>query len=319
MAAGGYTRNRFDRLAKHIGQEALRGCGVTVVQEEIAAETQYADLSHEPDPARGAERQRLGLLGRLTSAPCLLEIYSSAPSGEELRGCLSKHLASWQQRARAHRKRSEAKAAAAAAVGAAAAATGERFVDSWLWVIAAGAPRSVLAELRCEAAAWPDWPRGVYTFGGEVLRAGIVVASELPREDRTTLLVRLLAAGPLLPQAVREVAALAPAAYERVVAEPALLSFQHAIGQGPSRPLEDDEQEFIMAMIKSWEEGRAEARAQGRVEAQAQAVLSVLRARKIDVPEAVRARILAQRDRELLERWLLKASVASSLDEVIDR
>ncbi len=56
--------NRFDRLAKHIGEKALRASGTTIIQEEIAAETQYADLSHVPDPARAAERQRLGLLGR---------------------------------------------------------------------------------------------------------------------------------------------------------------------------------------------------------------------------------------------------------------
>jgi hypothetical protein len=55
MAKSEHTRNRFDRLAKHIAQEALRACGVTVVQAEIVAETQYADLCHVPDPARVAE------------------------------------------------------------------------------------------------------------------------------------------------------------------------------------------------------------------------------------------------------------------------
>jgi len=311
MAKSGYTHNRFDRLAKHIGQAALRACGVTVVQEEIVAETQYADLSHEPDPARAAERQRLGLLGQLAAAPCLIEVYSQAPSAEELRACLTKHLVSWQHRAREHRKRSEpARHQRAAPV--------ERFVDSMLWIIAAGAPRGVLAELRCEAAPSPDWPPGVYTFGGQVLRAGLVVASELPREDRTTLLVRLMAAGPLLPQAVREVAALAPDAYERVVAEPALLSFQRLIGQDQNKPLTDDEQEFIMAMIKSWEEGKAEARAEARIEQGASSVLTVLRARGIEVPEAARARILAQTDLQLLERWLVRAIAASSIGEVID-
>jgi hypothetical protein len=307
MTTHGQVRNRFDRLAKQIAQEALRACGVTVVQAEIVAETQYADLSHVPDPARVAERQRLGLLGRLTAAPCLIEVYSHAPSAEELRACLTKHLVSWQHRAREHRKRSEPAMQQQAAPA-------ERFVDSSLWIIAAGAPRSVLAELGWKAAPTPEWPPGIYSFGGQMLRAGIVVASELPREDSTTLLVRLMAAGPLLPQAVQEVAMLEPDAYERVVAEPALLSFQRLIGQDRSQPLDEDEQEFIMAMIKSWEEGRAEARAETKV----QAVLSVLRARGVEVPEAARARILAQTDLELLERWLVRASVTSSVGEVID-
>jgi hypothetical protein len=81
-------RNRFDYLAKQIGQEALRPSGTTVAHDEINAETQYADLRHEPDPACQAERNRIGLLGRLASEPCLIEVYSHAPDAEEFRACL---------------------------------------------------------------------------------------------------------------------------------------------------------------------------------------------------------------------------------------
>jgi hypothetical protein len=101
---------------------------------------------------------------------------------------------------------------------------------------------------------------------------------------------------------------------EEISAEPALLSFQRLVGQRTGRDLDDDEQEFIMAMIKSWEEGRAEARAEARCEA----VLTVLGARGIAVPDAARTHILAQKDLALLERWLIRASVASSVGEVID-
>ena len=69
-----------------------------------------------------------------------------------------------------------------------------------------------------------------------------------------------------------------------------------------------------MAMLKSWEEGKAEA----RTETQANAVLTVLRVRGIAVPDAARERILAQKDLEQLNRWLEKAAVASSVAEVID-
>ncbi len=87
-------RNRFDQLGKQIGQEALSPFGATAAHDEINPETQYADLRHEPDPARQAERDRIGLLGRLANIPCLIEIYSEAPDAEEFRACLSKHLAS---------------------------------------------------------------------------------------------------------------------------------------------------------------------------------------------------------------------------------
>jgi len=293
-------RNHFDHLSKQIGRGALGPSGATAVNDVINPETQYAVLRHEPDPAQQAERDRLGLLGRLASVSCLIEVYSQAPSAEDFRACLSKHLASWQQRVRKaradHKKRSEPPSP-------------EDPAAPFLWIIAAGAPTTILTKLKFEPAL--GWPAGVYLFGEDILRVGIVVASELPR-DTTTLLVRLMAAGPLLAPAVKEVAALAPDAYERAVAEPVLLELQHMLGQDSSQ--DPDEQEFIMAMLKSWEEGKAEA----RTETQANAVLTVLRVRGITVPDAAREHILAQKDLEQLNRWLEKAAVVSSVGEVID-
>jgi hypothetical protein len=295
-------RNRFDHIAKEVGEEALRASGTTLVNEEINSATQYADLSHAPDPARRAERDRLGLLGRLAAEPCLIEVYSEAPGPADFRACLAKHLAAWQARARDHRRWTDSQQPP------------ETFVDSFLWIIAAGAPRSILTKLKFEAAPAPDWPKGVYCFGADVLRVGIVVASELPSGDTTTLLVRIMAAGPLLAQAVKEVAALPADAYERVIVEPALLSFQQSLGQVPSQNRDQDEEAFIMAMIKSWEEGKAEA----RTETRAHDVLTVFRVRGLAVTDPDRERILAQKDLAQLERWLERAIVASSVAEVID-
>ena len=65
-------------------------------------------------------------------------------------------------------------------------------------------------------------------------------------------------------------------------------------------------------------EGRDEGRVEGRVETRAGDVLTVLRVRGIAVPDAVRERVLGQKDPEKLERWLEKAIVAASLAEVLD-
>jgi hypothetical protein len=147
---------------------------------------------------------------------------------------------------------------------------------------------------------------------------GIIVASELPR-DRSTLLVRLMAAGPLLPHAIEDLLALPRDAHERAVAEQILLELQHTLRKQPRRT--PKEQEFIVAMHKSWEDARTEARAEGRAEGRAEAraddVLTVLRVRGIAVSEAARKRILTQKDLQLLERWHKKAIVATSLREVI--
>ncbi|HSK75224.1 MAG TPA: hypothetical protein VLQ45_02105 [Thermoanaerobaculia bacterium] len=65
-------------------------------------------------------------------------------------------------------------------------------------------------------------------------------------------------------------------------------------------------------------EGLAEGRVEGRAEEAARALLTVLRARGLAVPDTVRERILAQKDPERLERWLEKAAVANSVAAVLD-
>jgi hypothetical protein len=121
-----------------------------------------------------------------------------------------------------------------------------------------------------------------------------------------------MAAGRLLAQAVKEVAALPVDAYERAVAEPVLLAFQHMLGQDPSRTPE--EQEFIVDLLKGWDNARTEGRTEGNVNA----VLTVLRVRGITVSDAARERILAQKDLPCLDRWLERAITATSITEVLD-
>src|ERR1700722_7395993 len=89
--------NPFDQLAKKVGKEALDASGYTIVQYEISREAQHADLRHDPDPARTAERARLALLGRIAEVLCLIEIFGHAPDGAEVRGCMSKHFAHWEE------------------------------------------------------------------------------------------------------------------------------------------------------------------------------------------------------------------------------
>ena len=80
-----------------------------------------------------------------------------------------------------------------------------------------------------------------------------------------------------------------------------MLQLRNVLGHKPRRP--PKEQEFIVAMLKGWEDARAEGRTEAQAEAQAKAVLTALRVRGIAVPEAARKRILAQKDLQRLERW----------------
>lgn len=184
------------------------------------------------------------------------------------------------------------------------------------WIVAPSISVPILRKLRAEAAA--SFPPGVYLVGGDVLHVGIVVASELPRE-RSTLLVRLMAAGPGLAGAVRELAALPPDAHERTVAEGVLLRLHSRLFRKPDRSPE--EEEIIVTILSTWKEarelGRDEGRGEGRAEGAAHALLTFLRGRGISVPDAARDRILAERDPARLERWIVRASTATSLADVL--
>lgn len=120
-----------------------------------------------------------------------------------------------------------------------------------------------------------------------------------------------MAAGPLLPQAVEDLAGLPRNAHERAVADQILLNLQHALGSKASRTPE--EQEFITTMFKTWDDARDES----RIETRAADLLTVLRVRGLAVSAAARKRILAQKDPERLKRWLEKAVVAASVAEVL--
>lgn len=203
------------------------------------------------------------------------------------------------------------------------------FVEPVLWLLVAAVSAPMLREL--EAAAAAGWPEGVYAFGGDVLRVRIVVASELPRE-RSTLLVRLMVAGPLLSDALADLAALPEDAHERTVAEEPLVELQQRFEKKRRRTRE--EEDFVMSMQGTWkearklgrdegrtegrDEGRTEGRTEGRAEEAARAVLTALRVRGLAVPDATRERILAEKDPARLERWLERAILAASAAEVID-
>jgi hypothetical protein len=295
-------RNRFDQLAKQIGREALSPCGVTVVNDEIAPDAQHADLRHQPDPARDAERARIGLLGKLATSPCLIEAFAHAPDPREVRACLSKHLAFW----RSEERRSFA-------IGS----------EPFLWILAAGRPVAALAGLG--AARARGWPRGVY-LGPSILRVGVVVASELPR-TRETLLARLMAGGRLLPSAIEELAALPDDAHECRVASRPLLDFRDAVAQELRKTVAD--REVLVIMEDAFKELRARARDQGRKEGLEEgleqgelaglrrALFRVLGRRKLTPTRSEAALIEACVDARRLERWLDRAQTVDTVAKAL--
>lgn len=120
---------------------------------------------------------------------------------------------------------------------------------------------------------------------------------------------------------MRSGAALPDDAWEKSVAKPLLVHFR--LGTDEPIDKEDDMSAEIRASFEEYEQKlRAEARTEGlnegRAEEAARAVLTALRVRGIAVPDVARERILAEKDPEVLERWLERAIVAASLAEVLD-
>jgi hypothetical protein len=305
--------NASDQLHKNILRVALSCASTTTETEvEVLAASQKVDVYTVPDPARAAERKKMGLLGELTVEPSLIEPFSGTPGLRPIRRVICKQLTWHHELERRVQVEAAAQAAARAAGENEPAAEAPQVIPfPWLLVISQGRPATVLEVYGCKQIR-----DGVYE-AVPGLRMRIVVLAELPR-TRETLLLRLLGSGRVLKDALADLWALPADAWEKSIATPLLVEFR--LGQVEQATNEEDAVGAAIWMgVEEYEQKlRAEGRGEGRTETRAGDVLTVLRARGIAVPDAVRERILAQKDPEQLERWLAKAAVVASIAEVID-
>ncbi len=82
--------NRSDQFGKSILRDALSRASTAETEVEVLAATQRIDVYSVPDPARDAERARMGLLGDLSAEPSLFEPFRNTPTLRELRRCVNK-------------------------------------------------------------------------------------------------------------------------------------------------------------------------------------------------------------------------------------
>ncbi|WP_437761256.1 hypothetical protein WMF27_05755 [Sorangium sp. So ce281] len=82
--------NRSDQFAKSLLRDGLSLASTAQTEVEVLAATQKIDVFSMPDPAREAERARMGLLGELSAEPSLFEPCSRSCPGRARRcscGC----------------------------------------------------------------------------------------------------------------------------------------------------------------------------------------------------------------------------------------
>lgn len=239
------TRTRFDRLAKHVVEGAL-GSSCTVKTElEVAAEAQSIDVYAEPDPARSEERMRAGLLGRMAEGVCLIEAFHQPPRAEHVHECVLKQHAVHAQRRRDARRAGRAKLPTLPT----------------LWLVSAGDPVGVRRDF--ELRPLRGWPKGCFR-GARASGVRLIVVSMLPNEP-STLLIRLMGAGPTLRAALAELAALPLTSWERGAAGPWIESL-HFVSLEPGASAATKDEEDTMDAVRMWKESQHKAREEGRVE-----------------------------------------------------
>ncbi len=77
------SRAPFDQFGKQLIEELLSPFGQIQLNREVLGEPRFIDLWFSPSRAPTLGISQLGLLGRLTTRPCLIELFRNPPSPVE--------------------------------------------------------------------------------------------------------------------------------------------------------------------------------------------------------------------------------------------
>jgi hypothetical protein len=184
---------------------------------------------------------------------------------------------------------------------------------------------------RADVAAWAAEPFDMgpgCRFAPQVLGPGMVpVVSDATRaaEQPELAVLSAMAHGSSLPPGRAATLALAAiASLSGVEHDRAMLYYDliESSLSGAARKalfaMDLSKYEFQSEIVRRFiAEGRSEGRSEGRAEGRAEAIVQVLQARGLAIPEDVRERILACRDPATLDRWIARAALVPSATEVV--
>ena len=293
-------RALHDFLAKYLLEEALDL--LTSVEREkpiSATDEQRADLYFEPRPDRPPEHAvpHVGVVWRMSLRRGLVEAFSVSPSLAEVRGCVRKQL-------NLHHGLS-------LRLG--------RVAVPDLWLLCAGRPDGAMEKLGLQAAA--GWPRGFYGADG-LSPLWVVALTELPETPETRLL-RLCGTLEMRRAAVAEIDALPPEDPSRQPLLSMLFVVRYLLREDPELNTKEPDamtrarQEFENFQQEAYRQGMSQGMSQGKAQGKAEGVLAVLGAKGIAVSDALRERIRACTDLDTLQRWLVRAATATTVEDVV--
>jgi len=244
------TRTKHDQFAKELLAGLLETVGTPSKAVEVTSEVREIDLLFVPLPEKAAEREKLGLLGRIATTACLIEPYRNAPGNEDVLNCIM-HLVI--QRGERQRKANRDKQ------------TLTEGDYEMLWVVGPTISKAVLAAFGAKSAE--GWGSGVY-YAVSGLRTFLIAAHQLaPTKD--TLWLRILGRGKIQKRAIDEVLALPIDDPMRNLALKLINQWRIRVEQ--TQDLSPDEQEQLMNFSPAyiaWEEQTLQkGRQEGRQEA----------------------------------------------------
>ena len=301
-----------DLFAKVLLQEALDVVSEVELQKLVVpSDSQYSDVYCEPRPQRPPKQEvpYLGVLWEMTRTVCTFEPFSQTPTVANLRALARKQLALHHQLCHA--------------------AEDDALPMPPQWILSPGMPHRALQALGAVRAT--DWPTGFYR-SGELLGQWIVVLPELVAEGSPeTRVLRLLGPPKQRLAAMEELEQLPSSDPTR---QPLLeilseLIYLTRVKLKSAEPLSEPESANMTELRREFEafkaslrlegeaKGKAEGESKGKAEGKSEALLAVLTARGVEVPEVVKQKILACRDLATLDRLLVQAATATSPDDVL--
>jgi hypothetical protein len=198
------------RLGQAILGVAMEHGGMVQVPVEIGTEPDFIDLYFEPARAGSPAP---GLLDRIARTPCILSPLDFTPDADDVRGDIFHAHTLWSAQGRERKKGSKRARPPPAAT----------------WQFCTEPSEEIQSGFGMRPKK--GWPPGVYC-GVPILQHHLVVLREL-EVTRGTLILRLMATGELLEQALAEQAALPAGAPERRATRAAL----RAVAPPPGEPI----------------------------------------------------------------------------------
>ena len=234
------------------------------VDREVAGEVREIDVWFSPNKSvNPTEVSRLGLLGRFTATPAILEPFRNAATPTEICSCLLKLL---EVRGEYERDAKRNK---------------QQLTESslpMLWILSPTASQSVLEGF---AAISDDgkWGTGIY-FLPRYLRTAIVAIHQLPK-TRETLWLRILGKGRVQNTAIDELEALPIDEPLRSRALELLFSLKTTLEV--SQNIDKEDRELIMRLsplyTQKLEEAERRGERKGQIEGQKKLVETLLKSR----------------------------------------